>query len=341
MTDMKISRRAVMAGMATLPFVPGLAQAGTLTLGKITRFDPALDKILDVKAPIHQLASGYKWSEGPVWVKDGGYLLFSDVPSNVIWKWEPGKTPVKFLEPSGLSGPIPAGIREAGSNGLAIDAKGNLIIADSGSRVIASVDLKTKQRTVLADRYNGKRFNSCNDVAIHRNGTIYFTDPPYGLAEGDTSPLKEQPHNGVYRKTPDGHVHLVDGSLSRPNGVALSPDHQTLYIAMSDERRPHILAYPLDVEGGASGDPTILTDFSAELAKKLPGLPDGLKVAKNGTIFTSAPGGIYVLSPKGKKLGLIATGKATANCAFGEDGKTLFLTSNDVLAKVRLKISGW
>ena len=340
MTDMKISRRAVVAGMAALPFVPGLAQAGGV-IGKITRLDPALDAVVDVASPIELLGGGYKWSEGPVWVKDGGYLLFSDVPSNVIWQWKPGATPVKFLDPSGLSGPIPAGIREAGSNGLAIDAKGDLIIADSGSRVVSSLNLKTKQRTVLADRYNGKRFNSCNDVAIHRNGTIYFTDPPYGLAEGDQSPLKEQPHNGVYRRTASGEVHLVDGSLSRPNGVALSPDQQTLDIAMSDRERPHILAYPLDVDGGASDNPSILTDFSEELAKNLPGLPDGLKVAKDGTIFTSAPGGIYVLSPKGKKLGLIATGKATANCAFGEDGKTLFLTSNDVLAKVRLKIGGW
>lgn len=339
MIDSNVSRRAVMAGMAALPFVPGIAHAGT-GIGKITRLDPALDAVIDVNAPIEQLASGYRWSEGPVWVKDGGYLLFSDVPSNVIWKWD-GKAATKFIEPSGLSGPIPAGIREAGSNGLAIDAKGNLIIADSGSRVVSSVDLKTMKRTVLADKYDGKRFNSCNDVAIHRNGTIYFTDPPYGLAEGDTSPLKELPFNGVYRRTASGDVHLVDNSLSRPNGVALSPDQQTLYVAMSDDKRPHILAYPLDVEGGASGDPKILTDFSAELAKKLPGLPDGLKVAKNDTIFATGPGGVYVLSPQGKKLGLIATGKATANCAFGEDGKTLFLTSHDVLAKVRLKIGGW
>lgn len=338
MIDFKVSRRAVLAGMAVAPFVPGLAHAGTI--GKITRFDPALDAAIEVNAPIEVLTTGYKWSEGPVWVKDGGYLLFSDVPSNVIWKWD-GKTAVKFLDPSGLAGPIPAGVREAGANGLAIDAKGDLVMADSGTRCVASVDLKTKKKTILADRYEGKRFSSCNDVAIHRNGTIYFTDPPYGFSEGDASPLKEIPFNGVYRRTPTGEVHLVENALTRPNGVALSPDQQILYVTVSDPAGPHLLAYPLDVEGGASDTPKLLCDFSAEVAQKLPGLPDGLKVAKDGTIFTSGPGGIYVLSPQGKKLGLIATGKATANCAFGEDGKTLFLTSSDMIAKVKLKIGGW
>lgn len=340
MIDTKVSRRAVMAGMAAIPFLPGVARAAD-KVGKIARFDPGLDTVIDINSPIEVIASGYKWAEGPVWVKDGGYLLFSDVPSNVIWKWKAGSAPVEFMNPSGLAGPIPAGVREAGANGLAIDAKGNLIMADSGSRCVASVDLKTKAKTVLADKYDGKRFSSCNDVAIHRNGTIYFTDPPYGFSEGDSSPLKEIPFNGVYRRTANGEVHLVDDSLSRPNGVALSPDQQTLYVAMSDEKRPQVLAYPLDIEGGASDAPKLLCDFSAELAAKLPGLPDGLKVAKNGTIFATAPGGVYVLSAQGKKLGLIATGKATANCAFGEDGKTLFLTSHDMLAKVRLKIGGW
>jgi gluconolactonase len=334
-----ISRRACVAGMAALPFVPVLARAATI--GGITRFDPTLDAILDVNAPIEVLASGYKWAEGPVWVKKGGYLLFSDVPANICYQWKPGKGASVFLDPSGLAGPVPPGIREAGGNGMAIDAKGRLIIADSGTRAIAAVDLKTRKRTILADKYDGKQFNSCNDVAIHGNGTIYFTDPPYGLAEGDASPLKQMAFNGVYRLDPQGQVQLIANDLSRPNGVALSPDQQTLYVSMSDEKRPHILAYPLDIEGGASDEPRIFHDFSAELAQKLPGLPDGLKVAKSGHLFASGPGGIYVLSPEGKKLGLIATGKAIANCGFGEDGKSLFLTSSDCIARVKLEISGW
>lgn len=338
MIDLQVSRRAVLAGMAVAPFVPGLAHAGTV--GKITRLDPALDAIVDANAPIQVLATGYQWAEGPVWVKKGGYLLFSDVPKNVIWKWD-GKAATKFLEPSGLSGPIPAGVREAGANGLAIDAKGRLIMADSGTRCVAAVDLKTKKKTILAGTYEGKRFSSCNDVAIHRNGTIYFTDPPYGLSEGDTSPLKEQPFNGVYRLAPDGQVHLIDKSLTRPNGVALSPDQQTLYVTISDPARPEILKYDLDIEGGAASEGALFAEMRADVAAKLPGLPDGLKVAANGTVFSSGPGGVHVYTPAGKLLGVISTGKACANCAFGEDGKTLFLTSSDMIAKVRLKVGGW
>jgi gluconolactonase len=334
------TRRAALAGMAALPLAPRLAQAGT-RVGGITRFDRALDAVVDVASPIEVLGTGYRWAEGPVWVKDGGYLLFNDVPNNTCHRWKDGEGVTPFLKPSGLTGPIPPGIREAGANGLAIDAEGRLVMADSGTRAVAAVDLKTKAKTILADRYEGKRFNSCNDVAIHRNGTIYFTDPPYGLAEGDASPLKEQPFNGVYRRSPRGEVHLIASDLKRPNGVALSPDMQTLYVAMSDEARPHILAYPLDVDGGAMDGPRLFHDFAPGIARKLPGLPDGLKVDAAGRVFATGPGGVHVLSPQGKALGLIATGKAIANCAFGEDGRTLFLTSSDMLARVRLKSSGW
>lgn len=334
-----ITRRGALAGMAALPFVPALARAATV--GGITRFDPALDAVVDVNTPIEVLSNGYKWAEGPVWVKSGGYLLFSDVPANVVHRWKQGEGVTRFLDPSGLAGPIPAGIREAGSNGLAIDSQGRLIVADSGTRVIAAVDLATKRRTILADRYQGKRFNSCNDVAIGKGGAIYFTDPPYGLAEGDTSPLKELAFNGVFLRSADGKVRVIDDTLKRPNGIGLCPRKTTLYVAMSDEARPQILAYPLGADGMPRAAATVFHDFSEPLARKLPGLPDGLKVDKAGRLFASGPGGIYVLSPEGRALGLIATGKAAANCAFGEDGRTLFVTSSDMLARVRLKSAGW
>lgn len=339
MIDFQVSRRAVLAGMAAVPFVPAMARAATI--GSVTRFDSALDAVIDVAAPIEVIATGFTWAEGPAWVKQGGYLLFSDVPQNTNYKWKKGAPPVVFMKASGLAGPIPAGVREAGSNGMMVDPKGRLIMADSGTRCVAAVDLKTKAKTVLADKYDGKRFNSCNDVAMHGNGTIYFTDPPYGLTDGDTSPLKELDFNGVFRLDPQGQVQLVDNKLSRPNGIGVSPDQQMLYVSMSDEKRPHILAYPLDIEGGASDEPKIFCDFSAELAQKLPGLPDGMKVSRTGHLFASGPGGIYILSSEGKKLGLIATGKAIANCCFGEDGKTLFMTSSDMICRVPLKISGW
>lgn len=333
------TRRAVLAGMAALPLLPGAARA---EVGGITRFDSALDAIVDADSPIEVIASGFKWAEGPVWVRDGAYLLFSDVPANIAYRWKQGEEARPFLSPSGLAGPIPAGIREAGANGMTIDPKGALILADSGTRAVARADLATRRKTIVVDRFEGKRFNSCNDVAIGRGGSIYFTDPPYGLAEGDASPLKELDFNGVYRVRPDGsELTVIDRRLSRPNGVALSPDFGRLYIGCSDEARPEIRVYDLAADGSARGEGRRLVDFSAELARKLPGLPDGLKVARSGHLFASGPGGIYVISPEGKKLGLIATGKAIANCCFGEDGRTLFLTSSDVVARVRLKASGW
>lgn len=230
------------------------ARAGTGGTGKITRFDAALDQLLNTASPIEVIADGLRWAEGPVWVREGSYLLFSDVPANVVHRWRKGEGARPFLAPSGLAGPVPAGIREAGANGLAIDADGALIMADSGTRAIAHVDLTTKRKTILADRFEGKRFNSCNDVAIARDGAIYFTDPPYGLADGDASPLKELAFNGVYRVVPGDAPQLIDRSLRRPNGVALSPAGDRLYVACSDEAAPEIRVY--DLGKGRAGDGT-------------------------------------------------------------------------------------
>jgi gluconolactonase len=328
----------LLAGMAALPFVPGFARAETV--GGITRLDPGLDTILDVNAPIEVIADGIQWAEGPVWVKAGGYLLFSDPPANTAYRWKEGEGKRVFLKPSGLAGPIPAGVREAGSNGMVIDAKGRLVMADSGTRAIARVDLASKKKTILASRYQGKRFNSCNDLVIARSGAIYFTDPPYGLSEGDASPLKEQGFNGVYRLGADGRVALVDPGQTRPNGIGLSPDQKTLYVSVSDDKAPFIHAYPLGDDGLPRGS-RIFADFRDDVAKGLPGLPDGMKVGASGHLFASGPGGIHILAPDGRRLGLISTGKAAANSAFGEDGRTLFITTSDKVVRVRLRISGW
>jgi gluconolactonase len=336
---MKTTRRGILAGLAAVPLLPLPARAAAV--GSITRLDPALDALIDPASPIEVIATGYRWAEGPVWVREGGYLLFSDVPANIVHRWTRRKGAQPFLSPSGLAGKVPAGISEAGANGLTIDAQGRLIVADSGSRAISRVDLATRRKTILADRFEGKRFNSCNDVAIGRNEAIYFTDPPYGLAGGDASPLKELDFNGVFRLLPDGVPELIDRSLSRPNGVALSPARDRLYVACSDEARPEIRVYDLARDGSAAGPGRRFVDFSAEFARKLPGLPDGLEVARTGHLFASGPGGVYIIAPDGTKLGLIATGKAIANCAFGEDGKTLFLTASDMVVRVRLKVSGW
>lgn len=334
-----LTRRGLLGGMAALPFTSGLTPGRTV--GSITRFDPELDKLIDAASPIEVIATGYRWAEGPVWVERGGYLLFTDVPANIAYRWSASEGARPFLDPSGLAGPIPAGIREAGANGLAVDAQGRLLMADSGTRAIARVDLATKKKTILADRYDGRRFNSCNDLAIGRGGMIYFTDPPYGLSEGDASPLKELAFNGVYRMRADGSgVELIERRLTRPNGIALSPALDRLYVGNSDPADPRIFACPLAADGSAAGELAPFADFSAEVARKLPGLPDGLKVAPSGHVFATSPGGIHILSPRGRKLGLIVTGKAIANCCFGEDGRTLFITSSDMVARVRLRASG-
>ncbi len=336
--DIQITRRSMLGGLGALALPDAPARA--TGIGGITRFDPELDRLIDTDSPIEVIASGYRWAEGPVWVKRGGYLLFSDVPANAIHRWTTGAPARPFLTPSGLAGPVPRGIREAGANGLAIDGAGALIMADSGSRAIARVDLMTRRKTFLADRYRGKRFNSCNDVAICRDGAIYFTDPPYGLAEGDDSPLKELAFNGVYRLPRGGSPELLDDSLRRPNGIALSPRGDRLYVGCSDEATPEIRVYDLASNGRVAGKGRPFADFSDELTRKLPGLPDGLKVARTGHVFATGPGGVYVIAPDGRKLGCISTGKPIANCAFGEGGRTLFLTSSDVVARVRLKIYG-
>jgi gluconolactonase len=320
------TRRSLLAGMAVLPFLPGIALGETV--GSITRFDPALDALIDVASPIEVIASGFKWAEGPTWVKKGGYLLFSDVPANIAYRWKAGEGAKPFLSPSGLAGPIPAGIREAGSNGMVVDARGDLLMADSGTRAIARVNLATKKKTIVVGAYEGKTFNSCNDLAIGRNGTLYFTDPPYGLAEGDSSPLKQLDFNGVFRVNADGSgVSLIDKSLKRPNGIGVSPGLDRLYVSQSDPDAAKIFACALAADGSASSELVPLVDFSAEVARKLPGLPDGLKVARSGHLFASGPGGIYVLAPEGKKLGSDRHRQGGANCCFGEDGKTLFITS--------------
>ncbi len=333
-----IGRRALIGGMASLPLLSRSAFATSLPrIGKIERLDPALDAIIDSASPIEVIADGIRWAEGPVWVRKGSYLLFTDVPANLVYRWKPGGRKEPFLSPSGLQTPIPATIREAGLNGLALDRSGTaLLAADSGTRAIVRIDLTTKKRTILADRYQGKRFNSPNDLCLAKSGAIYFTDPTYGLAQGDTSPLRELTHNGLYRLDPDGKVTLIDGSHRRPNGIALSPDNGRLYLAQSDEDAPEVFVYDLGPDGMPTASRRFI-DMRKELAAGLPGLPDGMKVGTTGTIFASGPGGIHICSPEGKVLGIVGTGKAAANCCIGEDGRTLFITSSDMVARVRLK----
>ncbi|WP_396616567.1 SMP-30/gluconolactonase/LRE family protein [Lysobacter soli] len=317
---------------------PDANAPGGKSIGRVVAFDPAFHALVPKDARIEKIAEGFEWSEGPAWVAKGGYLLFNDVPGNTMHHWSPRDGASVFLTPSGYAGTDTAGLREAGANGLEAEPSGTVLLADSGSRLIARFDPVTRQKTTLVATYAGKRFNSPNDIARRNDGVAFFTDPPYGLKGIDESPLKEQPVNGVYRLDADGSVHLIDGALKFPNGVALSPDQRTLYVGNSDRDQPVWIAYRLDERGNVL-DRRVLGDAS-DLAAKAEGAPDGLCVSSDGHLFASAPGGLLVMDATGKRLGMIETGARVSNCAFGEDGRTLFLTSHAFVARVRVNATG-
>ena len=307
--------------------------------GQIDRWDAALDAIVPKDWKIEKLAEGFGWAEGPIWVKSGGYLLFTDVPGNKMWKWSEHGGLEKFLDPSGAASYDPDVWREAGANGLALFDAHNILLADSGNRGIQRLDLRTKKKTPVAMEFEGKKFSSPNDVTRMKNGVVFFTDPPYGFKKFDDAPQKEIAFNGVYRVGKDGKVTAIEKELTRPNGVALSPDESTLYVAQSESTKAIIMAYSLDKDGNVTGR-KLFHDATDLVAADAPGAPDGLTVAADGTVFTSAPGGVLVLSKDGRRLGRIRDGKQTANCKFGDDGRTLYLTSASILARIRLNIKG-
>lgn len=330
-----VNRRAFLAAGAA--FATAAAFAAPV-VPVVRRLSPKLDRIIAPDTAVETIATGVRWAEGPVWTPSAG-LLFSDPPANLMRRWTRRDGVVRFLDPSGAAGTDTALVREPGSNGLALDRAGRLLIANSGGRSIDRLDLATRRRTALIERYRGKRFNSPNDLTVARDGAIWFTDPPYGFTDGDASPLRELPVNGVYRWRSGGEAVLIDGSLTRPNGIALSPNERRLYVSVSDEAAPRIVAYDLD----ARGEPTasrIWLDAALLRAGAAPGLPDGMKAARDGTMFCTVPGGLMVMTPEAEPLGLIATGSAIANCAFGEGGHTLFVAASDRVLRLPLT-HGW
>lgn len=336
------SRRVFLAGAAASSVAACATVRPTArypAVGRIIRDDAALDRLIAPGAVIEKLAEGFTWSEGPIWIADGGYLLFSDVPQNRIHRWSEAEGTSVFMSPSGYSGTDLSSFREPGSNGLIAGPAGSILMADHGNRAIARVDLASRAKTLLATRYQGRRFNSPNDLVRAADGAIFFTDPPYGLKDMEQSPLKETPFNGVYRLGPDGEVTLLEDALTFPNGVALSPDQRTLYVTVSDPARAVVMAYELSPAGRLSNG-RVLRDFTAMVGPAAPGLPDGLAVDVQGRLFVTGPGGVHILTPEGRSLGRIDTGTAAANCAFGEDGGTLFITSGPFLARLRTLTRG-
>lgn len=307
-------------------------------VGRIHRADPALDALLPADARLEKIAEGFEWSEGPVWRRSGGYLLFTDIPRNTVYRWKEGEGLSVFLRPAGYTGSDPSGA-ELGSNGLVFDAQDRLLMADHGNRQIARLDESNFTKTPLAQRYQGKRLNSPNDLAVHSSGAIYFTDPPYGLKGLNGSPVKELPFNGVYRLSPSGELTLLTDRLTFPNGIGLSPDERTLYVANSDRNRPVWMAYDLGADGTVARE-RVLFDATPLVREGKRGAPDGFAVDQRGNLWASGPGGVLVITPEGRHLGTLETGQATSNATFGDDGSTLYITADMQLQRVRTRARG-
>jgi gluconolactonase len=304
---------------------------------KIIVNNPAIHQLIAENTAIEILAEGFEWTEGPLWLPTENKLIFSDIPKNSIFEWSEKGGKKLYLKPAGYTGAEKRG-GEAGSNGLLLNDKNELVLCQHGDRRMAKMNAPVSSPkpdfTTLADRYEGKKLNSPNDAVYDKNGNLYFTDPPYGLEKNDKDPLKELSFQGVYKLDKTGKVTLLTKELSRPNGIAFSPDYKKLYVANSDPQKAIWMVYDVD-ENGLLKNGKLFFD-ATDKTKTLKGLPDGMKVHRNGWVFATGPGGVLVFTPEGKHLGTIFTGEATSNCAFNSDYSELFMTADDFLVRVRM-----
>ena len=315
---------------------PMPAKNASGTIGYIERFDPSVNDLLDADAKIEVVVEGLQWAEGPVWSQGG--LFFSDVPQNILYRWTPKDGVRPFLEPSGYTGTTARG-GEPGSNGLTLDREGRLVICQHGDRRVVRLETDGKTLTVLADHYKGMRLNSPNDLCFDRNGNLYFTDPPYGLVQNDRDPLKEMDLNGVYLRRPSGDLVRLPIELKFPNGIALTPDEKGLYVLVSDPQNPIVMKYDVGPDGNVANG-KVFFDASSLVARKLPGMPDGMKVDVKGNLWMGGPGGILILSSAGKHLATLRTDVPTANCAWGDDGSTLYICSQHRVLRIKTRTRG-
>ena len=314
------------------------------TIGAIERVDPALDQLIAPNAEIERLADGFDWAEGPVWARNSRgeeFLLFSDIPPNKIFKWSEAGGLEEFLHPSGYTGTVPRG-GEPGSNGLLIDNQGRLILCQHGDRRIARLGISlSNPRPVyetIVEKYKGKRFNSPNDACFSKSGDLYFTDPPYGLEKRLNDPKKELSFQGVFLLRRGGELVLLTEQIAFPNGIALSPDEKTLYVAESGPNT-RIHAFNVKPDGTIENGRLFFNPATLKAAGKKGGC-DGLKLDTQGNLFATGPGGVMVLSPAGKLLGLVSTGTRIANVGWGDDGRTLYLTADSLLCRIRTRTKG-
>jgi gluconolactonase len=334
------TRFALAAALLALAPMNAAAQplpAQPLQEVRIVRLDPAFDRLVPPGVVVERIVSGRKWVEGPVWNRRNGYLLFSDIPANSVLKWQQGKGTSVFLQPSGYTGKTPFLGPEPGSNGLALDSENRLLFAAHGDRRIARLEANRKAKT-LADRFEGKRINSPNDLVVKSNGDIYFTDPPFGLPHSYDDPRKELPFQGVYRYARDGKLTLLIKDIKAPNGIAFSPDEKRLYVSNADPTNAVWMAFDVRTDGTLANGNALFD--ATTFVKSKPGGPDGMKVDRAGNIFAAGPGGVYVLAPDGSHLGTIDLDAPTGNVAWGEDGSTLFIASNTNIFRVKLTTKG-
>ena len=301
--------------------------------GTVLRVDPALDALVPNDYRIEKLAGDFVFTEGPVWVQRGSYLLFSDLRSNRIHRWDE-RSGLSTVMDSVFMGEYPPG-SSVGSNGLTIDSQGRLVLMEHGNRRISRIE-SDGTVTVLAESYLGSRLNSPNDGTFRSDGSLYFTDPPYGLAGQENDPARELEFNGIYRLSPDGELTLLEAGQTRPNGIAFSPDERTLYVANSDGGNKVWIAYPV-LEDGTLAEGRVFFDVNAETST---GAADGIKVDRAGNIFATGPGGVWIFDPTGKHLGTIQPDEVPANVAWGDDGSTLYMTTRTGLYRIRLTTSG-
>ena len=303
----------------------------------IESLDESFHQIIHDTARVEIIAEGFEWSEGPLWLDNYGTLLFSDIPTNTIYRWSPQTGKQVYLKPSGYTGKDKRG-GETGSNGLLLDTLDRLVLCQHGNRQLAVMEAPINDPKPnfkpLAANYQGKKFNSPNDLAIRSNGDIFFTDPPYGLEKGMNDSLKEIPFQGVYRVTPSGQVTLLLDSITRPNGIAVTRDEQSLIIANSDPKKKIWYAYDFGPNDSLI-NPRIFYDATNDPSPV--GSPDGLKIDRSGNVFATGPGGIWIFNSEGLALGRIKFSEPTSNVALSADERTLFITADMYVLRVKMR----
>jgi len=310
------------------------------TFGKFESNDPRFDKLFQPGAKMEKLAEGFEWCEGPVWIADGKFLLFSDIPRNMLMKWKHGEGISVYMKPSGYTGIVDYG-REPGSNANTLDSQGRLTQCEHGDRRI-SVLTKNGGKRTLVDDYQGKRLNSPNDLVFNSNGDLFFTDPIYGLPQHENDPRRELDFCGVYRLSKDGQLSLITKDMTRPNGLAFSPDEKKLYVTNSDApNNATYMVFELQSDGSYGNGKLFFNASDRAKAGKV-GNPDGMKVDKDGNLWATGPGGLLIFAPDGTHLGTINpdTNDPISNCAWGDDGSTLYMTVNHTLARIKTNTKG-